>query len=272
MKEWAATTPSGPLAPYATSIVGYRLEGFPPGTHIGMPSGSLTLVISLSEPLELSGSFVRGRQHFAASIAGLHAAPVTIHHDGSQHGIQLALTPAGARALFGLPASELASAVVHLDQVFGRGAHELLERLQAAAGWQRRLAVVEEALVRAIGARGPGRDEVVEAWSVLERSHGRAPIAALADHVGWSRRHLAAQFRAEFGHSPKTAGRVLRFERSRSLLSAGGHSIADVAAECGYADQAHLTREWRDLAGTTPGHWAEDDEFAFVQDMTAVPG
>lgn len=64
------------------------------------------------------------------------------------------------------------------------------------------------------------------------------------------------------------AGRVLRFEASQDLLRAPTPpSLAEVAAVCGYADQAHLTREWRVLAGTTPGSWLTEDEFSWSEDV-----
>jgi transcriptional regulator GlxA family with amidase domain len=56
------------------------------------------------------------------------------------------------------------------------------------------------------------------------------------------------------GLSPKTAARVIRFDRALGLLR-GGVPLAEVAAACGYYDQAHFTREFRALAETTPGRF-----------------
>lgn len=92
---------------------------------------------------------------------------------------------------------------------------------------------------------------MARAWRVLERSHGLVRVEALADEVGWSRRHLGTQFVAEFGLTPKQAGRVMRFDRARRLLDAGV-GLAEAAYACGYADQPHLNRDWADLADATP--------------------
>ncbi len=82
---------------------------------------------------------------------------------------------------------------------------------------------------------------------------GSAPIAGLAAEAGWSRRHLTSRFRTEIGLTPKTVARILRFERvTRTLKADGGHGLADLAYACGYADQAHLNRDFRAFAGTTP--------------------
>ena len=66
---------------------------------------------------------------------------------------------------------------------------------------------------------------------------------------------------------------MARFDRSRRILRADpGRRLADVAAECGFYDQAHLARDWRDLAGVPPSRWLEDEVFPFVQDDEGVPG
>ncbi len=67
------------------------------------------------------------------------------------------------------------------------------------------------------------------------------------------------------GLGVKTAGRVARFSRSTDLVRSG-RPLAEVAARCGYADQQHLSREWRGLAGTSPSRWLHDDALAFVHD------
>jgi AraC-like DNA-binding protein len=94
-------------------------------------------------------------------------------------------------------------------------------------------------------------------------------VAEVADEVGYSRRHLGNLLRAEVGLTPKEYQRVARFEHRRSRLiaaaTAGRPSLADVAVRAGYADQAHLTREWVRLAGCTPSTWLAE-EFPFVQD------
>jgi transcriptional regulator GlxA family with amidase domain len=112
---------------------------------------------------------------------------------------------------------------------------------------------------------------VVFAWRRLVNSDGGIPVRALAEETGWSRRHLASRFRSEIGLAPKEAARVLRFDRARRLL--GRHdrpSLVDVANRCGYFDQAHLTRDWRQFAGCSPTVWMAE-EFPSVQDKIEDP-
>lgn len=256
------------LHPFVSSMAGYRVEGAGPGTHIGMPSGSITLIISLDQPLDLLGA--DGRQDsFDTAVAGLHARPAHIHHDGRQHGIELGLTPSGAAQLVGGPAGELAGTSVDLDAFLGPRARHLHEQVSETSGWAQRFALVTSALFADAEPRWQPRAEVAHAWRMIEGSRGRLPIGEVAREVGWSPRHLAQQFRREYGHTPKTTARVLRFEEGRSLIAAG-RSLVDAATAAGYADQSHLNRDWLDLAGTSPTRWLREDEIAFVQD--ASPG
>jgi AraC-like DNA-binding protein len=96
--------------------------------------------------------------------------------------------------------------------------------------------------------------ELRHCWSTLVGSGGCISVAHLAGETGYSRQNLTRRFRHEFGLGPKLAARVVRFERARRLIEAGlpGRSMADVAGACGYYDQAHLNRDFADLAGCTP--------------------
>src|SRR5262249_42838854 len=83
--------------------------------------------------------------------------------------------------------------------------------------------------------------------------HGRAPIGELAEELGWSHRRLIARFRDHIGLTPKTLARVIRFDRAvRRLHASQPENLAELAFDCGYFDQAHLNRDFREFAGTSP--------------------
>ena len=111
--------------------------------------------------------------------------------------------------------------------------------------------------------------EVAWAWQRILETGGTVEVRDLAAEIGWSRRHFGERFRSELGLAPKVASRVIRFERARELLARPDRpGLADVAATCGYFDQAHLTREWRELAGCTPTTWLAEE--TVVQDLPSV--
>lgn len=252
--------PSAAVCHAVTGYLGYRTTGVESGTHQGLPGPCLTTVISLAEPVELV-VLPDGRVDAAAFqgfVSGLHTAPATIRRPQTEHGIHLDLSPLGARALLGAPAGALAHQIVDLDQLLGRTGRELPERLASVDSWQERFALLDATLARIVAGRratGPPPD-VVRAWTRLEETGGTLGVAELATELGWSRRHLTHRFRSELGLTPKAAARTIRFDRSRRLVQSGRvRSLAQVAAICGYADQAHLCREWRALSGLTPSAW-----------------
>jgi len=143
-----------------------------------------------------------------------------------------------------------------------------------SADWETRFELLDAHLLGVLARRREDPEtlvapEVREAWRVLQHTGGRARIQDVAAHVGWSRRHLAARFAAEYGLGPKQAARLMRFDHARTLL-ASGHALADAAAGAGYADQAHLTREWRTLAGRSPTETLRE-QFPIVQDAAGSP-
>jgi AraC-like DNA-binding protein len=265
--EWQVVRPAAPLRRYVRRYVGYGLEGFAPGTHLGLPSRHLTVVLSLGDPTRIT-EMPDPRQPpgaYQVLASGLTTRRAVLAHDGRQHGVQLEMTPAGARALLGLPAGELGASVVGLDVLLGAVATEVAERLAACPGWGTRFEVLDDVLLRSLGRLPPTSAELDRAWTVLVESGGEVRVGDLARDVGWSRRHLGSRFLREYGLTPKEAARVVRFERSRWMLTGPGRPrLGDVAATCGFYDQAHLCREWADLAGCSPTGWLAGEEFPSV--------
>jgi AraC-like DNA-binding protein len=264
--EAVHAVPAPPLRGLIASYHGYRQEGLPPARHRGLPSPYLTLIITLDDPLTVAQ---HPDPHAAAGryltlAGGLHTVPALITHDGRQSGVQIALSPLGARALFGLPAGELAGVDVDATEVLGNTARELHERVREAPDWPARFAVLDRLLCARADLDQVVHPGVAQAWRLIVRNGGSLPVSQLAQSVGWSARRLQDRLRAETGLTPKAAARVTRFDCARRKLqrrvSAGEPAqLAQLAADCGYFDQAHLAREFRDLAGCAPSAWLAEE-------------
>ncbi|MCD9880046.1 AraC family transcriptional regulator [Streptomyces guryensis] len=201
-------------------------------------------------------------------LGGLHLTPALIDVPGRQSGIQVAVSPLGARVLLGLPAGELAGTDVHADDVLGAGIREVHDKVREAPDWAARFAVVDDWLLHRM-SRNDGAETITPvagAWQRLLSAGGRLRVDKLAADTGFSERHLRNRFRAEIGLTPKAAARVIRFDLVRRRLAAGPGlpGLAGLAADCGYADQSHLDREFAALASCTPSAWLMQ-EFRNIQ-------
>jgi AraC-like DNA-binding protein len=245
--------PSPRLAGYinALSCYGERWPG--PVSRRQVATSGAVVFVTWGAPLEVSlgGS----SSSFRAFVAGVQDRPARSGHAGTQEGVGVHLSALGVSALLRVPGAELANRCVALDEVLGRGAETLVERLSGARRPSRRLALVETILAGGLGAGPRLSPEVIWAWRTL-RAKPSAPVGDLAAEIGWSRTRLASRFAEQVGISPKRFARVVRFEKARRFLAQGSPSLAEVAARAGYYDQAHLCRDVGVLAGCTPAELA----------------
>lgn len=187
-------------------------------------------------------------------VAGPDTGPVPIIPRAGQFFAGLRFLPGRAPGFLGVPASELLDSRIPLAELWGKApADRLADRLASAANPEAAAAVLDHAVADRTGtarAADPLIDELVAMYTTNQPDAARAVrFASRTMSVG--ERRLHRHCRAAVGYGPKMLERVLRFQRARRIAR-GTSSLALVAALAGYADQAHLTRESRCLAGTTP--------------------
>ena len=240
-------TPRRAVRPWlARAHAGYD-EGTAPHRLVLAATATVPLVVKLADSPHRPPAFAVGAHDGYREFRGACAPSY----------LEVRLAPPAAYTLLGLPLDELAGQVVDLADLFGAAGARLAERIRGARGWGRRFAVLDAFLLRR-AADGPRpAPEVLRAWRRVEETAGAVPIGRLAEEVGWSHRHLIAMFRRQIGVAPRTAARIVRFERvlgrlDRRLPVRWGV----VAADLGYADQAHLIRDFKAFTGTTPTAFA----------------
>jgi AraC-like DNA-binding protein len=190
------------------------------------------------------------------TVAGLDrtAWRSPVHSGSSIVGVRL--RPGVAGAVFGIPASELLDARVPLEELLGSQASVLSERLDGAQGREAEYLLLEEGVASAIADVAP--DPLVLA-ATRRLGFPGSRVDELAEALGISERQLRRRFHRSVGYGPKTLDRVLRFRRLVSkaqAISDGEIDLARLAADLGYADQAHMARDSVRLTGMPPARLA----------------
>jgi methylphosphotriester-DNA--protein-cysteine methyltransferase len=228
------------LRPFVEYLWVHRIAGPPPpGGRRLLPDGRLHLVWVGGLGVQIAGPQTRyGRPADLPEILALGAA----------------FRPGAAAQLLGTPITEFVDEHVPLDAVVPGVGRRLDDRLSAATGSRpgRRPAVAAfaEELARGLRAAEAPDPAVRHAVGLLDRAS--VTVAEVAERAFVSERQLERRFLELVGYGPKTLQRILRFQRFLARVTRPEVSLAGAAALAGYADQAHLSRETRRLAGLTP--------------------
>jgi AraC-like DNA-binding protein len=215
-----------------------------------VPFPGVPLILGLESSWRIDGPESTAREE--SFVAGLHEAPTFVQpEDGTWSCIELRLTPVATHRLLGVPMHELANRTIALADLVPEGA-QVTEQLRNTASWPARFRLVERFLMRRLAGGCPPAREISWSWEQLRRTSGSTPISVLAEEVGWSHRRLIARFREQVGLAPKTVARVMRFDRAVRAMRTPACELSELAYECGYADQAHMNRDFRVFSGTTP--------------------
>ena len=191
-------------------------------------------------------------------VAGPDTRPVPLDQPQAEFFAGVRFRIGRAHQFLGIAAWELRDQRVPLVELWGtRRGTALIEELEAAPTPQAATQILEKALLGAVAQSAPP-DPVIDALicqlharGVLAIAPSPDPVAQISRAAGVSSRQLLRRCLAEVGYGPKTLDRILRFQRARRL-SPSVSQLADLAAAAGYADQAHLARECRRLAGLAP--------------------
>jgi len=215
-----------------------------------VPDGCPELILQLGDPYE---SLVEGRieQQPSAFLMGALSGPLRLRARGRTHTVGIRFRPGGLSSFLRVPLRELTDRAVPVADVFGARGRELAERAAEARGAPDLLRAVEGFLHPLLAPRARGRAMA----ATLVRSRGRTTIDALAACAGVSTRHVERVFRDEVGLSPKRLARVVRLQEVLRRVGEAPGRWVDVALDCGYADQAHLSRDFRELTGESPARW-----------------
>lgn len=253
--RWTTGVPSPPLTPFFDAYQGYHEQTTRFAVRRELPSARVSLLIDFGTPVRVAGPRPGAAfaQHAGALVVGLDDRWARTDTGGAWHGVQVDLTPLGAHALLGVPMHELTGRLVPLGDLIGRAGDALPERLATLPDWPSRFALLDDFLLGQL-RRATLPDPAIDwAWRALHRSAGGIRIGTLTRQLGYSRKQLVARFREQVGLPPKRLARVLRFKSALDRLAAEPRlSLAALAVDQGYYDQAHFNREFLTFAGLSP--------------------
>ncbi|WP_330315518.1 AraC family transcriptional regulator (plasmid) [Streptomyces sp. NBC_00523] len=265
---WDVARPQRPSRVAGVTMAGFGVLDLDALRMVPHPAVTLLLEFGAGTPVLDRAT---GEQQRGCLVAGpgLGAGGAVRVRGENVECVQVRLSPVIARAVLGVPPSELDGAVVPLDALWGREGSRIREQLGEAPSWQARFALADALITRRYAAGAAVDPEVARAWRRLTEGHGLPRVEELAADVGWSRKRLWSRFRSQLGLPPKRAATLVRFDHAAHRLVAGERP-ARVAADAGYADQSHLHRDVMAFTGATPATLATEP-FLAVDDL-AWPG
>ncbi len=219
-----------------------------------LPDGCMDILFNLGDPPRRQ----RGA-HGSPTVIGSMTRAVEVEYDGRMELVGVRFRPGGATPWLDVPASELTDQVVGLEELWGAEAGATHERLRAA-GAVARVNLLDEILIERLpGTANPADERVLRASEAIAAHDGGLAVERLADATGLGRRQLERRFLACVGVPPKTASRIARFRAVVSRMHADpATELSRLALEAGYADQAHMNRDFRALAGVAPGAYVAE--------------
>lgn len=237
--------PAAALAGLVSSTWVQRITpGAAPYVHRTIPNGGVELLCRLGSVPRLAGPLTRAR------VESLAPGSIVVG---------LRFHPGAAATVLGMPASELADLMVDADTVWGREVAAVGERMAEASSAQRAAVLLQRLVADRLA--DAARPDPVVAEAVRRLMPWQADdVTSLWSSLATSERSFRRRCQATIGVGPKALQRMLRFQgflaRVQYAVSRGrrpaGEGLALLAAEAGYADQAHLTRECVRLTGVTP--------------------
>jgi AraC-like DNA-binding protein len=189
-----------------------------------------------------------------AVVAGPATGPVVVPLPPATVVVGIRLHPGAAPGLLGVPATDLSDRDTPLRDLWGPAACAVSDRVVEQPSVALRLAAAEAVLTGRLADARPRDPAIAAAISWLAR-HPEGRIGDLARFLDMGERRLRRRFTVAVGYGPKIFQRVLRLQRALRLAGRGAHpggGLAMIAAEAGYADQAHMSRELRALTGQSP--------------------
>ena len=253
-----------PLRGHVSQILACR-ETLPEGqtlTERVLPDGAIRLMFDFADVP--SAGAAKGP---SMRVAGASAGATVLQLSGRLEGVSVALHPGAAATLLGMPAGEIENRALSLDTLWGAEAHALIQQMAETKDDASRVALLTAALQRRLsGETTLNQQRAGHAARLVSRAGGRLSLGQAAAAVNVGERRLQQLFYEHVGMPFRAWSRLSRLHACLRLVrQQPDPAWADIAAEAGFYDQAHMVRDWQALAGCTPRDWVLR-QLPFLQD------
>lgn len=236
-----------------------------------VPLGTIDIIIQANEyhcSLLIDGKWEKLPHAF---VHGIYKDSVAWKSFGPSRTFGIRLKPEALLKLFNVPVAALFSNFTCLDTFFGRDMSCFTDKVYEAKTIGERIAVTESFLLKQLKTTTEQRNYLEEATRLMRHNTGNLSIEELSEQLYVSTRQLQRSFKEQYGVSPKTYMRILRFRKAYvyAMQVDDNFSWADVTYECGYADQAHFIRDFKQFAGSLPKNFISTEAHMF--EMSGKP-
>jgi len=245
--------PSEPVSRFVDYL--WWLSDSPAHAHERIvPTGTPELVINLhDDAFDIrSAPEASVRRFSGAMVSGCYSKYFVIDTRAHASLLGVHFKPGGARAILGLPLSELADRHVDLEVLWGPRARELRERLGNAARIEARFQIIESELRKRLPRDSQLGAHPAVTIALHHLANERHPVGEIARELGLTGRRFIELFGAEVGMTPKLYGRVQRFQSALRHSRRAGPQWTELALDAGYYDQSHLIRDFVSFSGFSP--------------------
>jgi len=215
-----------------------------------LPDGCVELILNFGERFREHKDDGRDERQPQHLLVGQMTRPILIAPSGSVQLLGIRFHPGGTVPFFRIPMQELTNQATDLEALSSEFQNDLVRCVEETS-FLLKVAAVEKLLVERV--RSCKHDSrLLSLVTKLVQNGGQVSVDQLATDAGVSSRQLERRFLTEVGIGPKLLCRILRFQQIFRAVDRHDEGWAAVAADCGYYDQAHLIRDFREFARQTP--------------------
>ena len=217
-----------------------------------LPDGCVELILNFGAQFQEHKETGLGELQPPRIVVGQMTHPVLVSSTGPVFLIGVRFLPGGSHPFFHIPPDELTNQIVSLSDIATALDREFSESVVDIPQPGAKISIIQSILIKRLNARPDKGLSLQPAISRIVRSAGQTSIDTLSNDLGITGRQLERRFLNEVGLGPKLLCRIFRFQQVFRAVERSDSNWAAIAADCGYYDQAHLIRDFRQFAGQTP--------------------